>query len=113
MSKFTDGIRAIARTIFIESKIKLLPSFLDRQGWGGGRGITSADVADICPIHYTTDPNSYDIAALLAGTVGPKLSNHCAKLDTITGLTDFDTSTAVDTLGATVHLVIQLDGVFD
>lgn len=113
MSKFTDNIRKIARTVAIESKIKVLPSFLDIQGWGGGRGITSQDVSDLCPLHYTTDPNTYDIADLLAGTVGPKLGNNCAKLDTITGLTDFDVSEATASAGAVVHLIIQLDGIFD
>ncbi len=113
MSKFTDNIRDIARTLSIESKLKVLPSFIDRQGWAGGRGITDGDVHDICPLHYSTDPNTYSISGLLAGTEGPKLGNHCAKLYTITGLTDFDTSEAVASFGAVVNLIIQLDGNFD
>ena len=113
MSKFTDNIRKIARSAEIEAKIKVLPSFIDRVEWEGGRGITSSDPKDLCPLFYSTRDNTYDIAALLAGTAGPKLGDKCAKLDSITGLTDLDTSQAIDSLGATVLLIVQLDGVFD
>lgn len=113
MTKFTDNIRKIARTTEIEAKIKVLPSFIDRGEWEGGRGITSKDPEDTCPLFYSTRDNTYDIGDILAGTAGPKLGEKCAKLDSITGLVDFDTSEAEATLGAEVNLIIQLDGVFD
>ncbi len=113
MSKFTDNIRKIARSAEIEAKIKVLPSFIDRGEWAGGRGISSKDPTDTCPLFYSTRDNTYDIGAILAGTAGPKLGDKCAKLDSITGLTDFDVSQAFDSAGAEVLLIVQLDGIFD
>ncbi len=113
MSKFVDNIRKIARSAEIEAKIKVLPSIVDRGEWEGGRGITTNDPGDTCPAFYSTRDNTYDIGDILAGTAGPTLADKCAKLDSITGLTDFDTSHATASLGAVVYLIVQLDGIFD
>lgn len=113
MSKFIDNVRKIARTVEIEAKIKVLPSIVDRGEWEGGRGITSKDPVDTCPLFYSTRDNTYAIADILAGTAGPTLGDKCALLDSVIGLTDLDTSEATASFGAIVHLIIQLDGNFD
>ncbi len=113
MSKFTDNIRKIARSEEIEAKIKVLPADIARGEWEGGRGIASKDPTDTCPLSYSTRDNTYTISGILAGTEGPKLGDKCALLDSITGLTDQTASQADDSLGATVLLIVQLDGVFD
>ncbi len=113
MSKFTDNIKKIARTSELEKKIKNPVAPVDRGEWEGGRGIITAPPVDVCPLFYSTRDNTYDIAAILAGTAGPSLADKCAKLDSITGLTDVDTSQATASFGAVVHLIVQLDGILD
>lgn len=111
MATLKDSIRKIAKTQELEKKIKKVELPIDRGTWEGSRGVGVRNnlPETICPLFYSTNPNSYDIADLLAGTVGPALGDECAKLNTITGLTDFDETAA----GETVHLIIQLDEVFD
>ncbi len=113
MATFKENIRKIARTKEIEEKIKAKELPINRGPWDGGRGIASATLPDVCALFYSEGDNSFDIADLLAGTVGPTLADPCSRIDTLTGLVDFDTSEAVDSLGATVFLIVQLDGNFD
>lgn len=113
MSKFTDNIRKIARSAEIEAKIKAQADEPSRGTWEGGRGISSSDPTDTCPAYYSTRDNTYDIGDILAGAAGPKLGDKCAKLDSITGLMDFDKSEASGNIGGDVNLIIQLDGIFD
>ncbi len=113
MSKFTDNIRKIARSAEIEAKIKIIPPDVDRGEWQGGRGVMSKSPVDTCPLFYSTRDNTYDIGDILAGTAGPKLGDKCAKLDSVTGLEDYDKSIAPSSAGADVFLIIQLDGIFD
>lgn len=115
MASLKDNIKKIARTDELEKKIRKIDLPQDRGVWEGSRGvaINTAVPEAICPLYYSTSDNSYDIADLLAGTVGPQLGDKCARLNTITGLVDFDTSIAVDYIGADVNLIIQMDGEFD
>ncbi len=113
MSKFTDNIRKIANTAEIEAKIKNKEAPVNRGDWEGGRGIAINNPPATCALHYSTDANTYTISALLAGTAGPTISDPCTRLDTITGLTDFDTSQATASLTAVVLLIVQMDGNFD
>lgn len=113
MATFKENIRKIARTAELEAKIKAKDLPINRGPWDGARGIADAVMPDVCALFYSTNPNSFDIGDLLAGTAGPTLADKCSRLDTITGLTDFDTSEAIDSLGADVFLIIQVDGNFD
>lgn len=111
MASLQDSIRKIAKTVELEKKIKKVDLPLNRGVWEGGRGVAINNAAPqtVCPLFYSTNPNSFDIADILAGIAGPALGDECAKLNTVTGLTDFDETPA----GETVTLVIQLDEVFD
>ncbi len=113
MATFKENIRKIANTAEIEAKIKNKELPVNRGDWEGGRGIAINNPPAVCALHYSTDPNTYDIGDLLAGTAGPTIGDPCSRLDTITGLTDFDTSIADDSVGATVLLIVQMDGNFD
>ncbi len=109
MATFKQNIKKISRAL--EEKIKNINLPTNRGEWEGGRGIgvNTNQPDDICPLFYSTNPNSYDIADILAGTVGPTVGDKCARLNTITGLTDFDQTTG----GDDVTLIVQLDGNFD
>lgn len=115
MATFKENIKKIARTAELEAKIKKIDLPRNRGEWEGGRGIGLNDVQpqDVCPIFYSTTPNSYDIGDIIDGLAGPTIGDECSRINTITGLTDFDVSVADDYVGATVFLVIQLDGIFD
>jgi len=113
MATFKDNIRKIANTAEIEAKIKNKEAPVDRGDWEGGRGISINNPPVVCALHYSTDPNTYDITDILAGTAGPTIGDPCSRLDTITGLVDFDTSLATASLGAVVNLIVQVDGNFD
>lgn len=112
MTKFTDNIRKIAKTTELNAKIPIIP-FLDKTGIASKRGEGfPINTPPVCALSYFTSDNAYDIGALLAGTDGPTLGDKCTRVDTITGLTDFDVSAAPASFGAVVYLVLQPDGVF-
>jgi len=113
MATFKENIRKIARTKEIEEKIKAKDLPVNRGPWDGGRGIASATLPDVCALFYSDGPNSFNIADLLAGTVGPTLADPCSRIDTLTGLVDFDTAENTANFGGEVTLIVQLDGVFD
>lgn len=113
MATFKENIRKIARTKEIEEKIKAKDLPINRGPWDGGRGIASATLPDVCALFYSQGANSFNIADLLDGSVGPTLADPCSRIDTLTGLVDFDLSEATASAGAVVNLTIQLDGVFD
>ena len=113
MATFKENIRKIAKTSELEAKIKNKELPINRGTWEGGRGIAINNPSPVCALSYSTNPNSYSITDLLAGTAGPTINDQCSRLDTITGLTDFATSIAIDSLGATVLLIVQMDGNFD
>lgn len=106
-----DKIKKIARTDELDKKIKKVDLPQNRGTWEGNRGIATSNVTPdtVCPLYYSTSDNSYDIGDIIDGVAGPQLGDKCARINSVTGLTDFDTTFA----GDTVHLVIQLDGIFD
>ncbi len=113
MVKLSDNIRKIARTAELDAKIRSIPEPTDRSSIPSTRGVSERTPEQVCAAYYGLRDNSYDIGALLAGTVGPTLADQCSRLNTITGLTDVDPAENVENLDGVVHLVLQIDGVFD
>lgn len=118
MSNLIDYLRKIAKTRYLDDKIKTTQPLSDKPAVPSSRGVGYADLPPsntpkVCEIHFSTDANSYDIADILAGTAGPTVAEQCSMLNTVTGLTDLDTSQASASLTAVVHLIIQIDGIFD
>ncbi len=112
MSKLADYLKTIAKTEYLDAKIKAAKANSDKPSVPASRGTAIQSVATECALHYATDANSFDFASILSGAEGPTIADPCSRINTITGLTDLDTSQASASLGAIVHLIIQMDGVF-
>ncbi len=112
MSKLADYLRTIAKTEYLDAKIKAAKPSGDKPSIQASRGTGTQDVAPECALHYSTDANSFDFAALLSGAVGPTISDQCSRINTITGLVDQNLSQASASLNANVNLTVQMDGVF-
>ena len=112
MKNLNSHIRKIARTDDLARRIKAPLPVADRQPIAANRGIGIQDPTSTCNIKYSLRENSYDIGLLLSGLDGPTLQEPCSFINTLTGLTDFNTSQDTNSFGATVNLVIQLDGLF-
>ncbi len=114
MSDFTKYIQNIARTDEIMAKIRSTPITPDKTGLPAGVSYGIGIPTKVCPSSYNLPANSsFDIGDLIDGLKGPTLADSCTRLNTITGLTDFDTvAMGQPNAGAIVNLILQMDGIF-
>lgn len=108
---FIENVRKIAKTDEILKKLPTNNLDVDKASIGKKRGVGLADdsVFNPCQLLYSSTDGVYTFAGLVAGTEGPRIQdgdyNHCAQVNTITGMRETGVS-------PTLKMILKPDGVF-
>ncbi len=108
-----DLIQQIARSDEIMAKIRAQVVSPEPNPLPPYIGIAGQPAAVTCDTSYDLPANSsFAFIDIIDNGLGPTPGDACSHINTITGLVDFDASQAPTSFGATVNLILQMDGVF-
>ena len=110
---YNDLIQRIARSDEIMAKIRAATPQPNINPLPAYTGFGVQPVLQVCDSSYDLPINSsFAFIDIIDNGLGPTPGDKCSHINTLTDLTDFDTSQAAASFGAQVNIIMQMDGVF-